>query len=409
MKDKVEQLVEAAKLADRKIEKAKQGTGIEWTHVPDRKGETWNPVTGCSKVSEGCRNCYAMKDAHRLAGNPNPKVAAAYQGLTKIHEFAGAHRPGKGRAIIKRLDWTGKVRLVPEKLEEPLRWRKPRRVFVNSMSDLFHEDVPIEFIADVFNVMASGLLTRRKRKQVLHDHEDECWVPNPHTFQVLTKRPTRMLEVLDPGGELEREVSEYWPGDSPISSAMEAGEKFKTWPLPNVWLGVSVEDQEKADERIPLLLQTPAVVRFVSYEPALGPVDFSRWLHPTREIDVTEGSAEIRPNPHSHVLDWVICGGESGPNARPCNVQHIRTAVEQCQAAGVPVFVKQLGRLPGFHLADEEARGNMMPSFHHADKATGLCIKSMSDGKGKDMAEWPEELRVRQFPAAMGQLKAMKA
>lgn len=303
-------------------------TGIEWTE------ETWNPVVGCSKVSAGCRNCYAIPVSHKLAGNPNPKISSVYEELTTDH--------------LLKPEWTGMVRCLPERLEIPLRWRKPRRVFVNSMSDLFHPDVPVWFIAEVFNVMASGLLTCRKGTHVMHEHDDGCWEPNPHTFQILTKRPERMLEVLRQGGELEHNVAEYWPGDSPVSLAMEEGDSFKTWPLPNVWLGVSVEDQATADERIPLLLQAPAAVRFVSYEPALGEVDFSAWLK-----DGVSGPDDLDPaktNRAAHNvrhgvprLDWVICGGESGPGARPMPPDWARKVRDQCVAADVPFFFKQWG------------------------------------------------------------------
>ena len=339
-------------------------TGIEWTHIPGFKGETWNPVTGCSKVSAGCKHCYAIDHAHRLAGNPNPKIAAAYQGLTTVHTGAK-----DGKLLIYRPSWTGKVRCLPERLELPLRWRKPRAVFVNSMSDLFHEDVRIDFIAEVFNVMASGLLTCRK-VDCDHDDGEDCFVENPHIFMVLTKRHKRMLEILRPGGELDQEVAENWPGDSPISSAMEDGEKFKTWPLPNMWLGVSVEDQATADERIPLLLETPAAVRFVSYEPALGPVDFREWLHVIPHFKaklnaysgrMSEPESGWLQSYHIHTrepipseLDWVICGGESGPNARPMHPDWARSVRDQCSAAQVPFFFKQWGEWRPYHGIREE-------------------------------------------------------
>ncbi len=189
-------------------------TSIEWTDT------TWSPTRGCSRVSEGCVNCYAERMAARFSGPGRP-----------FHGFA---KDGK---------WTGKVELIPSKLDDPLRWRKPRRVFVNSMSDLFHEALPFDAISEVYARMACS---------------------PQHTFQVLTKRPRRRLEYSR-GGMLE---------------AFMGGDHETIWPLPNVWEGVSVEDQATADERIPLLLETPAAVRFVSYEPALGPVDFSRWMWP---------------------------------------------------------------------------------------------------------------------------------
>lgn len=200
-------------------------TEISWT---DR---TWNPIRGCSRVSEGCRFCYAEGVAYRFSGPGQP-----YEGLA--------------RKVNGRAAWTGKVRLVESALTEPLSWRKPARIFVNSMSDLFHEHVSDEFIAAVFGVMAAA---------------------PQHTFQVLTKRAERMREVVSAlSVELVRECT------LKLTGRMIRGDWML--PLPNVWLGVSCEDQQRADERIPLLLQTPAVVRFVSCEPLLGPIDLSRWM-----------------------------------------------------------------------------------------------------------------------------------
>jgi protein gp37 len=260
-------------------------TKIEWTD------ETWNPVTGCTKVSQGCRACYA----ERLA----PKV------------FAGQRVPDMGGddPYASRPRVFTDVRCHPERLDAPLHWKKPRRIFVNSMSDLFHEDVPDEFIDKIFAVMA------------------RC---PQHTFQVLTKRPKRMLEYLG------------WPfrPASILQIDHEAPPDLATgrWPLPNVWLGVSVEDQETADERIPLLLQTPAAVRFISAEPLLGPIDLDGWL---------PGLFEWK---HERaMLGWVIAGGESGPKARPSHPDWFRSLRDQCAAAGVPYFFKQWGE----HLAGE--------------------------------------------------------
>jgi protein gp37 len=150
--------------------------------------------------------------------------------------------------------------------------------------------------------------------------------------------------------------------------------RFGPWPLPNVWLGVSVEDQKTADERIPLLLKTPAAVRFVSYEPALGPVDFERWVDRT-----TDGSG----------IDWLIIGGESGPGARPCDIEWIRSAVRQCKAAGVAVFMKQLGAKPG--------KSIRAPDSDHSGRDYWEPIK-LKSRKGGDPTEWPADLRVREFP-----------
>lgn len=264
-------------------------------------------------VSKGCESCYAMKTAHRFS-----KPGMAYEGLTEM----GPHGPR----------WTGKIKLVSEALEEPLHWKTPRRIFVNSMSDLFHEDVPDEFIDQVFITMGDS--------------------PR-HTFQILTKRPKRMEDY--------------------IARSEIAGESFSKWPLPNVWLGASIEDQATASDRIPSLLATPAAVRFLSVEPLLGFIDLSIWF------SIKRFGREDR----ERFIDWVIVGGESGPGARPCDVQWIRVITAQCMAAGVPVFVKQLG-------------ANIAPITIEAGSVKERLF--LKDPKGGDMAEWPEDLRVREFP-----------
>ena len=257
------------------------GSGIEWTE------STWNPVTGCSKVSPGCAHCYAETLAlTRLAGKPG------YPGLPWTPENAAAN-----------------VVLRPDRLTIPLKWRTPRRVFVNSMSDLFHELVPIEYIARVFNVMASVTVDCGKR----HQHDAECWQGPPHQFQVLTKRPERMRDILN---ELPWHVAEYWPGDTAISLMMETN----GWPLPNVWLGTSIEN-DRFVGRADALRQTPAAVRFISAEPLLGPLP---------SLDLTG-------------IDWLIVGGESGPEHRPMDpawVNALRYEAEQHETA---FFFKQWG------------------------------------------------------------------
>jgi protein gp37 len=271
---------------------------IEWTDA------TWNPVRGCSLVSAGCTNCYAMREAHRHSSKPS----GAYHGLTRMTE----HGPV----------WTGEVRLVPELLDQPLRWKRPRRIFVNSMSDLFHEQVPDEFIDQIVGAMAWG---------------------QQHVFQILTKRPKRMLGYckdlgsLSPGKRALRIVrAQGWKLPDETTGGMD-------WPLRNVWLGVSCEDQETADERIPLLLQTPAAVRWISAEPLLGPIDLTRLPVPREFIDQSfgeRGGEFVFVHPK---IDWVVAGGESGPRARPTHPDWIRSLRDQCQAAGVPFFFKQWG------------------------------------------------------------------
>lgn len=241
-----------------------QRSNIEWTEA------TWNPVVGCTKVSPGCKNCYAEK-LH------NQRHKALLEGKDLPAQYAEPFE---------------KLATMPERLDAPLHWRKPRRIFVNSMSDLFHEDVPFEFIARVFGHMHSA---------------------NWHTYQILTKRAARMREFVE------------WYRTTWLKGFESA------WPKEygHVWLGVSVEDQQRADERVPELLRTPAAVRFLSAEPLLGGVLFSQAL---RKLDGT-----------CNRIDWVICGGESGPGARPMHPDWARGLRDQCEAAGVPFFFKQWG------------------------------------------------------------------
>jgi protein gp37 len=357
-------------------------TSIEWT------SRTWNPVRGCSRVSEGCRHCYAETFAARNL----PEMRSPTTG-----EPFAVRTPAGPR-------WTGRVELIPSKLDEPLRWRKPQRIFVNSMSDLFHESLPERAIADVFGTMA---------------------LASRHTFQILTKRPRRMRDLLAPG---------------PLTALGDH-------PLPNVWLGVSVEDQATADERIPILLETPAAVHFVSYEPALGPVDFKRLLTAGESDNPIGGSEHSRidgdvpaarvaapqqqrprwdkstgheqgdqgaDRPAVRTLDWLIVGGESGPGARRFNVAWARSVVRQCKAAGVAVFCKQLGadvidrNDAGF---DGSEPDSWPEEFDWSDRVEhnidgyrddyqGAPVRvHLKSRKGGDTKEWPRDLRVRQFPA----------
>lgn len=239
-------------------------TSIEWTD------KSWNPVTGCDKVSAGCRNCYAERIANRFKGS---------------------------KAFPNGFD----VTLHHDRLADPLKWKKPTRIFVNSMSDLFHEDIPFKFIHEVWGTM-------RQTPQ--------------HTYQILTKRPERMLEV----------VSQI--------RAMEALGYAKGF-YSHVHLGVSVENQASADERIGILQQVPASVRFLSCEPLIGPITFrwAKWL-----------KIPSRPDGSSNHLDglsgihWVISGGESGLGARPMDPDWPRKMRDECQEAGVAFFMKQMAR-----------------------------------------------------------------
>lgn len=340
-------------------------TSIEWTDA------TWNPVVGCRRVSPGCEHCYAETMAKRLAAMGQKR----YLGL-----------------VTDRGRWTGEARMVPDALDKPLRWRKPRMVFVNSMSDLFHEDVSFDYIAAVFGVMAAS---------------------PEHTFQVLTKRPERMRKwfkwigsddsvfAAKPDGterdllptvrrciacasrHVDNFVLSFLSSLKPPCGAPIWG----MWPPPNVWLGVSAEDQTTADYRIPLLLQCPAAVRFVSAEPLLGPIDISaEWL----------GFGEHEPLDRR--VDWWIVGGESGAGARMMNLRWARGIVRDCVGADVPVFVKQLGSRP-YNCAGHDCPAACNCSGpHECYGDQQWCTVDIKHRKGGDPSEWPEDLRVRQWP-----------
>lgn len=285
------------------------GSKIEWTDA------TWNPIRGCSRVSEGCRHCYAEMIAARFSGPGQP-----YEGLAK--RLGGEAR------------WTNEVRLIPEHLGDPLRWGKSRRIFVNSMSDLFHEEIPDEWIDLIFAVMA---------------------LAPQHTFQVLTKRPERMRKYVtrlvdDETGNAIEEIADA--AVKVTGSPCAAHVEDVTLPLPNVWLGVSAEDQTTADERIPHLLATPAAIRFVSAEPLLGPIQFhsipASDQKPSAYYDLTYFGGPGLFDPQRRRLadarlDWIIVGGESGPHARPMHPDWARSIRDQCAAAGVAYFFKQWG------------------------------------------------------------------
>jgi protein gp37 len=299
-------------------------TGIGWTDA------TWNCVRGCSRVSEGCRNCYAEQQAARIVRMAKGKPSK-YDGLVKT--IGGEAR------------WTGAVELDAGDLAQPLRWAKPRRIFVNSMSDLFHEKLTNEQIAAVFGVMAAA-----------------PW----HTYQILTKRAKRMHEWFawmeeqieidgDPWTTLMKETTSCagrrdWPTTRHLAGHDKAWDRylaehdhkedacFEPWPLPWVWLGVSVENQDAAIERIPELLTTPAEIRFISAEPLIDDVSLFAFLKgPLRD----RALAKLGGSATTSGLDWVIAGCESGRGARPCDVAWLRSMRDECAAADVPFFLKQ--------------------------------------------------------------------
>lgn len=268
-------------------------TGIEWADA------TWGPVAGCTRVSAGCDNCYAAQ------------LAATRLKYTRQHQGLAVITPS-GRAAFN-----GIIRLLPERLDQPLRWRRPRRIFVNSLSDLFHEGVPDDYIDDVFAVMSAA---------------------RQHVFQVLTKRPERMLAYMtSTSNGAKRQMHVQSSLDRLRRSFPKVRPHMPGWPPPNVWLGVSTEDQAAADERIPLLLLTPAAVRFISAEPLLGPVDLDGYIGEDLTLAEDESGAYL----YGDGFDWVIVGGESGTQHRPMEPAWAQAIADQCQAAGVPVFMKQ--------------------------------------------------------------------
>lgn len=283
-------------------------TPIEWTDA------TWNIVTGCSLVSPGCTNCYAMKLAGtRLRDHPSR------QGLTADSKAGPV--------------WNGQVRFNAQWLDQPLRWTKPRKIFVCAHGDLFHDGVEMHWLDQIFAVMA---------------------LCPQHVFQILTKRPEWMQLYVSGFGDAEHGPA--WRTRGRVQQAMyqfdpDAG--LPAWPLPNVWLGVSVEDQARADERIPVLLDTPAAVRWISAEPLLGPVDLQhieveapgrtfRNALTGAGLGRTDGPFVPLADLESR-LDWVVVGGESGPGARPMHPDWARPLRDQCAAAGTPFLFKQWG------------------------------------------------------------------
>ncbi len=320
---------------------------IEWTDA------TWNPIIGCSPVSAGCDNCYAERVAARFSVK-KPREGALVETSADIEGYYYDVINHEGQ-------WNGKTELKGHKLPEPLRWRKPRTVFVCSMGDLFHESVPDEWIDKVMGIIASAYR---------------------HRFMILTKRPRRMLQYFeaDARNELIASAAGFANenGDAVADFVLTQG-----LPIPNLALGVSIEDQKTADERIPILLQTPAAYRFVSYEPALGLVDFGKYFGNLnyRKCDKCSmiGEDGLRC-PHcgqhatcSQPIDLVITGGESGPKARPMHPDWARSVREQCEAAGVPFHFKQWGEWKLTHESRCNDPGIKGKPWHNFDPDTSVC------------------------------------
>lgn len=352
-------------------------TSIEWA------SKVWNPLAGCSVVSPGCTNCYAMKMAARI------EAMAAGRGQTSAYD--GLTRKTKAGAV-----WTGEVRLVESALLQPLRWKKPQRIFVNSMSDLFHEDVPDEWIDQILAVAA---LTPQ------------------HTYMILTKRSARMRAYMADPAMAKRVIHAAFKIDCEGGAWMAADHEIAgdpIFPLPNVWLGVSAEDQDRLEQRAEDFARTPAAVHFVSAEPLLGELDFCNIQLPgRRNLDLLAGviTRDGVGLDFVHPAGLVIVGGESGPKARDCWVPNVRSIVRQCTDTGTPVFVKQLGA----RVIDRNDAGFDGEEEHHwpetdpddveedlsgyRDGYQGAPVRvRLKDRKGGDMAEWPADLRIRQLP-----------
>jgi protein gp37 len=311
--------------------------GISWTEW------TWNWVAGCSLESPGCTNCYAMGQANRIIAQHG----------------AASHYAGTVQTVNRKAVWTGKIALAPDHiLYKPLRWQSPRIIFTNSMSDPFHEKMPLEWIATMFAIIA---------------------ITPHHIYQVLTKRARHMreqmvgsdfLEITPMSTRVADALLAMWPDierlgipryaafktEASIASlaALIRKEDPSVWPLKNVWFGVSAEDQQRANDRVRYLLETPAAIRFVSAEPLLGPIDFER-LERTRRQGYGAGYLDAlrgwtRGSGHGHrefdapaKLDWIIVGGESGPDARPMHREWARSIRNQCRETGVAFHFKQWG------------------------------------------------------------------
>lgn len=302
-------------------------TGIEWCSA------TWNPIIGCRAVQPACKYCYAVNQVHRLAGHPNPKIASANKDLTLV--------------VNGHLAWTGHARYLHERLKQPLHWRQPRRIFVNSLSDLFHEDITHQQILEIFSIM-----------------EAASW----HTFIVLTKRPQRMYEEV----KAHADWMDYAGGAGTYATRFS-----------HVQWGISAGTQHDLEASHLWLAKTPAAIRIWSLEPLLEAIDIQGCTTYCPEHDFSGGFC-IGPCPSRHsTVDQILIGGESGRDARPCNIAWIRNLVQQCVKSRIAPFVKQVGAKP----------------FHNT--SAGHHFFELHDRKGGDPAEWPEDIRIREYPGVV--------
>ncbi len=309
---------------------------IEWT------GHTWNPIVGCSLVSPGCTNCYAMKMAARL------EIMGGH-GMPGLEHYRGTTKKTMAGPV-----WTGQVKLSDSAMSAPMNRGIPTIYFVNSMSDLFHENVPDEWILKVLDVIRS---TGHDGGSNCGRIRDKNGREGQHTYQVLTKRPARMRDFMS---------RLAWDGET-LHLRSDASRARVI--LRNLWLGVSCEDQRRYEERRDDLRGTPAAVHFFSFEPLLGPIV------------------------GDYFGEWSIVGGESGPGARPMQREWLDSIVAQCKSAGVAIFVKQLGAA-----YSDEKNGVAGAALKVPKSAAELISRRLKNRKGGDMTEWPESLRVREMP-----------
>jgi protein gp37 len=325
-------------------------TGIEWTDT------TWNPIAGCFVASPGCKNCYAVEAAWRMMRHPNEKVASKYAGTVELNANG-----------VKC--WTGEVRLVERTLLEPTKERTPMRIFVNSMSDAFYEKLSDEQIAKIWAGMALA-----------------PW----HDFQVLTKRAERMRDWLRDPRTPDLVAAEI--------ARLEPGAVLSAWPVSNVWVGVSIEDQVRANERLPSLLDCPAAVRFVSAEPLIRPVSLM--------VALEQHGGKNASDLASAGLHWVIVGGESGQDSRPMHPDWARSLRDECVGAGIKFFFKQVGEWSWErHSGDDYLCDGIMSDGGRVSVGTPgsqTVVKVGTDKAGKllDGREWQE------FPAVPVPLSA---
>lgn len=352
-------------------------TSISWTHHPGYHGATWNPVTGCTRVSPGCDNCYAftlhdqrfaanldaMRKFRAAIGLSTVPAAASYAHITALRDMTVRSKP-TADSVVQPLPFPAQYDrpfsfvqvLDDQRLFQPIRKQAPQCYFVDSMNDLFHEDISDAALDRIFAVMA---LTPR------------------HRYLILTKRPERMREYMGWSNEQSDRAARVEAAAEEIASLRGRHFEMQQWPLPHVGLGVSTENQEMAEERIPLLLDTPAAVRFISAEPLLEEIELDEtWLFPHAPVGLVSsaGAAAVyHVGEYQRGLDWVIVGGESGPRVRPMDDDWARSLRLQCEGTDAAFFYKQpSGTRSGLPGPDDLAPCKALPPFPVAYRLTEM-------------------------------------